>query len=571
MADALPLQGQPVSSKALHQAAYNGDFEDMLALLEGGFPVDAPDTEGQALIDAPPLMIALIGKTPFESAKCLLLAKADPNGIAKLPTGSGHVQRPLGLAINNESIAQVKLLLEHGADPGLQAVTSANMHAFAKTHATAEHAGAEVPPELSEIIELLQPWEGAGGVAEATEGETDLMRACKDSKVDEVRSLLAQGAEVNAKNGIEMDALMYAAGGGDGKHDDEMVEIVRMLLAEGADPKAVTKDQSLTALSFNAMSGIAGTTRLLLDAGAHLNAANNQQTSAILQATVASDEERLSPQILEKHPELDKGDGTLRALLEWRAAMPKKGVDALEWHKAADSDFVSRAMGLRAHNGSLRALRTLVEHAPDCVNRLSDVGIAPLMVAAAVGRVEAMEILLGAGADPNLTDRISEPPQTALDMGRNECDPELLGAVEKLLLDHGAADTGRLSSLRPEDVFTVRDAKLRKAGGFMGTQWQERQVIFKSDRTLEYHRVKFANGRTALELAGAGRVVRALPAAGAGGTVFSVTIKCLPVGGAAAGELKTIKLKTESAGESIDWIMTLCSTGASMRSVKNTD
>ena len=59
-----------------------------------------------------------------------------------------------------------------------------------------------------------------------------LMLAAGTGRVDEVRRLLATGADVNAKlEGLGVTALMLAAGGGH-------VEVVKVLLKAGADPNA---------------------------------------------------------------------------------------------------------------------------------------------------------------------------------------------------------------------------------------------------------------------------------------------------------------------------------------------
>src|SRR4030095_7593999 len=106
----------------------------------------------------------------------------------------------------------------------------------------------------------------AGASANATQsiGETALMTASRVGNVDVVKELLAHGANVNAVHrGSGQTAIMWAAA-------EEHPEGVRALVEQGADVRARSTG-GFTPLSFAARQGNEQSVRLLLTAGADVN------------------------------------------------------------------------------------------------------------------------------------------------------------------------------------------------------------------------------------------------------------------------------------------------------------
>ncbi len=91
--------------------------------------------------------------------------------------------------------------------------------------------------------------------------------AASQGKLDVVTSLLAGGADVNAKDSGDDTPLMFAAGNA---HTD----IVKLLLAHGADVNARDK-KGWTALLQAAVGGNPEVNTLLLDAKSDINAKDN--------------------------------------------------------------------------------------------------------------------------------------------------------------------------------------------------------------------------------------------------------------------------------------------------------
>ena len=80
-----------------------------------------------------------------------------------------------------------------------------------------------------------------------------------------VRTLIKQGADVNASQGDGMTALHWAALNGS-------TEIAELVIASGANLEAVTRLGGYTPLHLAARAGRVNTTRVLLDAGASVKA-----------------------------------------------------------------------------------------------------------------------------------------------------------------------------------------------------------------------------------------------------------------------------------------------------------
>jgi ankyrin repeat protein len=107
----------------------------------------------------------------------------------------------------------------------------------------------------AEALEILRlnpgiindPWDGAyfdgSGFRYVNRGDTAIMAASLGGSEGLVRELVGLGAEVNARNINNRDALMHASGHGH-------AAVVAALLDNGADPN--TRDQNCSALGIAA-------------------------------------------------------------------------------------------------------------------------------------------------------------------------------------------------------------------------------------------------------------------------------------------------------------------------------
>ena len=218
------------SATALHWA--HPDAAKAALLLSKGAAVDAKTVEGRT-----PLYVAATLAAGTASMQLLLEAGADAN--AETVVGA----TPLFPAANT-SAEMTKVLLGKGANPNHTSKSGATPLLFTRDTA---------------VVQLLLA-RGADARTRSKIGETALMDAATRGDAASAKLLLAKGAEVNAKDHRGYTALMFAA-----QFDDDAVELVRLLLAHGADPTPVAEQQ--TALSLAAKRGESSVTKLLRAAG----------------------------------------------------------------------------------------------------------------------------------------------------------------------------------------------------------------------------------------------------------------------------------------------------------------
>ncbi len=133
-------------------------------------------------------------------------------------------------------------------------------------------------------------------------GYSPLADASMRGETETVRSLLRQGADVNAAQGDGMTALHWAALQGD-------AATAEMLLYAGANLKATTRLGSYTPLLLAAKSGNAPLLRALVGAGADLNATTATGATPLMLAAGAGDPEAVSL-LLEQGLEVDAPDSS---------------------------------------------------------------------------------------------------------------------------------------------------------------------------------------------------------------------------------------------------------------------
>jgi ankyrin repeat protein len=172
----------------------------------------------------------------------------------------------------------------------------------------------------------------------AAAGDVLVVDAAMRGDRDAVRSLLKQGADVNAAQGDGMTALHWAAM----KND---VEMATMLLYAGANVKASSRLGAYTPLYLAAKNGNAAMVTALIDGGADVKAATGNGTTPLMVAAASGSAEAVKV-LLDKGAEVD-------------AKEKAKGETALMF--AAAFNRVDAIKVLVEHGADLKATNTVVD------------------------------------------------------------------------------------------------------------------------------------------------------------------------------------------------------------------
>ncbi len=206
-------------------------------------------------------------------------------------------------------------------------------------------------------------------------GTTPLMQAASVGSLEAMKVLLEAGAAVNAKNGLDITALIYGA--------PDLAK-VKLLVAAGADVNAKSKLGRTALIAAASTAGATGTVRLLLSKGADTMVKDNTHSTPLTEAARMNDLESL--RLLLAHPgEVNEGDRLGFTPLLYAASR-------------ANAEAVKLLLAKGADPNVSYTRETLVRNGPIALTKLT-----PLMMAPS-SSPEVMQILLAAGANVNARD-----------------------------------------------------------------------------------------------------------------------------------------------------------------------
>jgi ankyrin repeat protein len=259
-------------------------------------------------------------------------------------------------------------------------------------------------------------------------GLTALMMSVTD--IDKVRLLLERGADVNVATKRGRTALMLAAA------SDNSAPIVRLLMARGANPKAVDVVKG-TALHQAVRGGDVETIRILIDAGLGVSDAYFAGFTPLMGAAFTGSVEAVK--VL-----LSKGANVNAVSDDGGFQKVKAGTIALgNW----------TALLAAATLGSPEMVAMLLEAGAD-VNARDVRGMTPLMLAVATDRQNPAVIraLINRKADVNVRSLAGE---TALDWARKIGNPSIVQMLERAGAVASAMHVPAAAAFSPADMLTA--------------------------------------------------------------------------------------------------------------------
>jgi len=397
-----------------------------------------------AATDAPTSPLADAVKDGDRAAALALLKHSDVNA----PEADGTTA--LHWAARQDDGDMADRLIKAGAN-----VKAANRYGVTPLYLACVNGSA---PMIAKLLDA-----GADANSATTEGETALMTVARTGNVDAAKVLLAHGADVNSKEQWRQQTpLMWAVA-------EAHPEMAQELIAHGADVNArqvtwnwerqVTKEPrekwmplgGFTPLLFAARQGCVECSRVLVKAGADINAVNPNGFSAILLAIINSHYDAAAF-LLDQGADANIADEVGRTPLYAAVDMHTLPDSNLPWPSELNNQLTSLDLiqALLAHGANVNAQLKKQQPYRSKVDRGADTmlgtGATPLLRAAKAGDTEVVKVLLAKGADPKLTTKFGMTPVMAAaglgtkeedTTGRKKTETQAIASI-KLCLDAGA-------------------------------------------------------------------------------------------------------------------------------------
>ncbi len=391
----------------LVNAAKNRDREAVQSLLQQQVDVNTPQPDGATAL------AWAAHWNDLETADLLIRAGAGVNAA------NDYGVTPLALACSKGSAAMVEKLLQAGADPNAAQWTGVTpLMTCARTGS-------------ADAVKSLLARQAGVNAKETRRGQTALMWAAAQKNLEVARLLTEYGADVNAKSHMPggftpLQFLTYGVSRRDPSGPDKL------------EPGDVHPDPSssmggFTALMFAARQGDLDSARLLVDAGANVNASSPDYGSALVVAA-SSGHEPVALFLLENGADPNVADIWGFAPLHYALAdgitaigMSRKRIPTDRYWLRSNMPELVKSLLEQGVNPNARVAKGFppFNYAPfartigNAMPQIRQPGATPFLLAAASFDARLMRLLHSHGADPLLTtDEGTTPLMVAAGMGR---------------------------------------------------------------------------------------------------------------------------------------------------------
>ncbi len=386
--------GSEVADAAMHR-----DISAVRSLIQKKADVNAPQADGATALHW------AVQLDDLQMVDVLIQAGANVKATNRFEV------TPLAIASMNGNAAMIEKLLNAGAD------VNAPLSALGETPIMMAARTGSV-----DAVKVLLDHRASVNVKENSKGHTALMWAAAESHPAVVKLLLEHGADANARSNADAPPAGRRGGGGargatpaqnsqnapraqpscPPKNAPRPEFIFGQ--AGGAARTQATGGGCMSALIFAARQNDKESARVLLEGGADVNLTMADGTSALVIAIINAHYE-LAAFLLEKGADPNIADGKGRAALYAAVDQRNYMVTDIPQPKPDGMDTLVLIRALLDHGADVNARLTakLPYRGAGNPTWQSEVGATPFLRAAYSNDVVAMRLLLGYGADPNIT------------------------------------------------------------------------------------------------------------------------------------------------------------------------
>jgi ankyrin repeat protein len=372
---------------------------------------------------APDSLISAVMKSDHASIQSALAAKADPN--ARRPDQS----TPLHWAVDRQDPESVRLLLAAKADP----------NAVDMDGATPLVIACELG-DPSIVRQLIAA--GAKVSAPSLDGITPIALCAGSSSPEALTALIDAGAEVNTPNKEGQTPVMWAASRG-------RADNVALLASRGAEINRATP-KGFTPLFFAVQSGVQAAVEAVIQAGANVAYVSQDGTTALHLALLGNNFE-LATLLVNKGADVNRWD--INGLRPLHVAATKNNQDLVRLllAKGADPNGLTRQAyrAIQIDESAATAAKDAPWFKDDPSVKVvyrqgpgngpvppAPPPTTPLLAAAEAGSLDAMKLLVAAGAKADFR---ALDGQNLVFAAVNSGDPEVVRYALQLAPDVGGA------------------------------------------------------------------------------------------------------------------------------------